>query len=176
MKLNELYKIVSEISQDTIQSAARKMQNFKDRNPVATQRSDEFSKKVVEKARSQGKLIFVSSDPNFRKTIDAASIILKTAEKISDEQLGECIQINVDSYNPYVENIEFKEDVLLLSLSTYELFFSKFREKVWLENRNDAEALSKFIFQQTKTPVSWKYLNFSSKGRWIGDNKGRYQV
>lgn len=175
-------QILSELNQSTMTNAAIKGQGFVGRNPVADQRSSELTSRVIEQARRRGKLIHTTSNPNSTRIIDKRSYILEDAKLTSnrlnkttgqlDKQL---VKLSVSGYcafeTPTLEKTELTfdpvEHILMPSVQGD-------GRALFLETRNDAEALAIFIRSKTGLNVSWKHMHFIDRGTDLGNNRGRY--
>jgi len=177
MKFQELYTLVNEISQNVISNTLQKNQQLKYNNPVTITRSNNFEKKVVDRAKDRGRYFQLHSYFNNEKVIE---VIVKNAkldiEKVeeSDGSIKETKKVimNVD-YNNYgkwenarlivylptksvpVSNLYFTTDM-------YDLdpVFDRKAERCVLKNSTDAQQLRKRIMSETDFDVPWKTFKF----------------
>lgn len=180
MKFLELYTLVNEISQNVISNALQKNQELKYNNPVTIDRSNNFEKKVVERAKARGRYFQLHS---YFNSEDVIEVIVKNAKidiKKVEEASGEIKEIKKIIMNVDYKNYGTWENAsLILTLPTKSvpvsnLYFTTDKHsldpvgerkaaKYILKNSTDAQQFRNRIMQETDIIVPWKTLKFLEK-------------
>lgn len=173
--MEKLYEsVILEISQKMINSALLGHQQIKDKNPVAKSRAEDFSKKSKEFSTKRGRVIHTTLDPNSRSTLNYKNYYLETANSSrGDEGVIKIKALRVDPY----DDAPMGETYLIYDTNTNTLKEMRDDEQLWLHSRTDAEALAKFIRNETGINVSWKAMDFNYSGDYSNQHDGtRYDM
>jgi hypothetical protein len=178
-------ELMNEISQNKIQNNLHSLQSFRLNNPVASDRSNRFAEKAIDRAKARGRY-FQLYPHMYNENEDKLEIIVKDAKRTTgtidrgdESNKLENISMNVDYYNS--DYNKWDSAKLILTLPTkitpnaVDLYFTtnldfsdpipdKTNTKMYtLKNSSDAKQLARCIFHDTGTNVSWKQLKFKEQ-------------
>jgi hypothetical protein len=175
MEFDKLYEsLLNELNQSTINSALLKHQSIKDKNPVAKSRAEDFSKKSKEYSTKRGKIIHTTLDPNSRSTSNYKNYYLEKANSSrSDEGVFKIKALRVDPY----DDTPMGETYIMYDTNSNTLKEMRDGQQLFLHSRTDAEALAKFIRNETGVNVSWKNMDFVHSGDYSNQHANtRYDM
>jgi hypothetical protein len=169
-------KLITELSQNTILQARRKHDDLKDKNPVAAMRQASFDTKAHDYMLKKNSYIRAKTKRDTNQLIHYYGIYLRDAK--FNKNLSPIVFIRGVSTNKETGFEEKDQQVdLEFSPSHNELRLKDGENSLlFLNSRQDAETLAKFIRVNTGIIVNWKQLDFINQADHINQYSDKYAI